>query len=48
MPLPKPRKNETHDEFIERCISDDVMKKEFPDRNQRIAICEVQWKRRKK
>lgn len=43
MPLPKPRKNEDKDEFISRCMADDVMNREYKDRKQRRAICEKQW-----
>jgi hypothetical protein len=45
MPLPKPRKNEDKDVFMKRCMSDDVMKKEFPDKDQRLAICYKQAER---
>jgi HK97 family phage prohead protease len=43
MPLPKPKKNESHDDFIERCMSDDVMKSEYEDNDQRLAVCQTQW-----
>ena len=48
MPLPKPIKDESEDEFIARCMSDDVMVKEYPDEKQRIAVCYSQLKNRKK
>lgn len=44
MPLPKPKKDEKKDDFIERCMSNDTMKKEFPDNDQRLAVCFKQWK----
>lgn len=44
MPLPKPKKDEKQDDFIERCMSNDTMKKEFPDNDQRLAVCFKQWK----
>ncbi len=31
MPLPKRKKGETHQQFIERCMSNRTMVKEFPD-----------------
>jgi HK97 family phage prohead protease len=43
MPLPKPKKNETHDDFIKRCMSDEVMKSEYGDNDQRFAVCQSQW-----
>jgi len=47
MPLPKPRDNEEEDAFISRCMSDDLMNEEYPDNDQRLAICYSQWRRRK-
>jgi HK97 family phage prohead protease len=43
MPIPKPKKNESHDDFIDRCMSDEVMVKEYDDSDQRLAVCETQW-----
>jgi len=43
MPLPKPKKNESHDDFMDRCMSDEVMKKEYEDEDQRYAVCQSQW-----
>jgi signal peptide peptidase SppA len=48
MPLPKPKKDEGHDDFINRCMGSDVMKKEYPDTDQRYAICQRQWADRHK
>lgn len=48
MPLPKPRKNETHKAFRSRCMADPVMTEEYPDQDQRLAICEKQWHQRVK
>lgn len=45
MPLPKPRKNEDKDDFIDRCMSDDTMNEEYPDQDQRRAVCETQWEK---
>lgn len=42
MPIPKPRKNESKDNFISRCMSDDTMKDEYPNK-QRFAICISKW-----
>ena len=32
MPLPKPSKSEKQSEFIQRCMTDDVMLKEYPNK----------------
>lgn len=45
MPLPKPKENEKYEEFIQRCASDDTMNKEYPDEDQRIAVCHSLWKK---
>jgi hypothetical protein len=47
MPLPKPKKDENREDFIERCMSDDNMKKEFPDTKQRYAVCSTLWEENK-
>ncbi len=39
MPIPKKNKGEKLREFIPRCMSDEVMKLEFPDVTQRFAVC---------
>lgn len=43
MPLPTPNKNEEKDVFIARCIETQIMKKDFPNLTQRIAVCVSQW-----
>ncbi len=40
MPIPNPKPNETSEEFIERCMSDETMQ-EYDD-EQRLAICSNQ------
>jgi hypothetical protein len=44
MPLPTPNPGEKEDAFVERCMSDEVMVKEFPDEKQRLAVCRNQAK----
>lgn len=39
MPIPIPTTTEAKDEFIVRCMSDDKMSSEYPDTNQRYAVC---------
>lgn len=43
MPLPKPKPDEEHDEFMERCMADEVMQEDHPDEDERYAVCETQW-----
>ena len=45
MPLPKRTPTETREKFIERCMSNPTMVKEFPDKTQRLAVCAVQWRK---
>ena len=46
MPIPTPGQDETKDEFIERCMGDETMKEEYPDSDQRLAVCMTQWDER--
>mgnify|MGYP003113741768 CR=1 FL=1 len=41
MPIPTKEQNETNEEYIERCMSDEFMK-EYEDNDQRLAICYAQ------
>lgn len=43
MPLPKPSLGEDRDEFIGRCMGDDKVIQEFPDSDQRVAVCNSQF-----
>ena len=43
MPLPKPTPQENKKEFIMRCMSDDTMNKEFPETDQRLAVCSTTY-----
>jgi hypothetical protein len=42
MPLPERNLGEARDTFIQRCMKDEVMKSEYPDARQRIAVCAAQ------
>jgi hypothetical protein len=44
MPIPKPKAEETEQEYISRCMSDEKLKDEYPD-DQRYAICKLTWNR---
>lgn len=48
MPIPKPKKDEKEQDFISRCMGDDVMNKEYPDQKQRAAVCYTTWRNKDK
>jgi hypothetical protein len=37
--IPTPKFGEEHVDFIERCMSDEIMLSEYPNEKQRIAVC---------
>lgn len=39
MPIPSKRKDEDSKEYVSRCMSNPVMKKDYKDTQQRVAIC---------
>lgn len=39
MPIPSRKQNEDKQKFVSRCMSNETMKKEYPDSKQRVAIC---------
>lgn len=41
MPIPKPHKDETKDEFVSRCMSE--LNSEYPDEEKRVGICYSSW-----
>jgi len=43
MPIPKPRENETKDEFLDRCLS--FLADEGTTGKVAVAICHTQWRR---
>lgn len=47
MPIPKPEKNEDKQKFVSRCMSNETMKKDYPNSQQRIAICLGQTRKSK-
>jgi len=47
MPIPKPRAGEKESKFIERCMSNETMVREYPDNKQRIAVCYQGWRDKK-
>lgn len=42
MPIPTPHSNEDKKDFLVRCMSDEVMKSEYTDVEQRYAVCSAQ------
>jgi len=48
MPIPTPRTGEPSKMFISRCVSSDVMQKEYPDRKQRLAVCYSSLRKKRK
>ena len=42
MPIPTPLPKEQQGEFIQRCMMDDVMVREYKDTDQRYAVCREQ------
>lgn len=46
MPIPKPRPTENQKEFIRRCMGDSTMISEFPQTDQRFAVCQTEWEKK--
>jgi hypothetical protein len=46
MPLPTPNKGESKDDFISRCAGNETMNNEFPDQDQKLAVCYSQWRKK--
>jgi hypothetical protein len=45
MPLPRPDKNQSQKEFVNKCMDDTAMLNEFPNNKQRAAVCYSQYER---
>lgn len=45
MPLPKPNEGESRDDFMTRCMGNPTMNEEYPDNEQRAAVCNSQWRK---
>jgi len=45
MPIPTPNPGESEREFISRCMSSDVMQREYPRQDQRAAVCYSSFRR---
>ncbi len=46
MPLPKPKKGESKNDFVSRCLGSEAIKEFGKENKQRVAVCESQWERR--
>lgn len=44
MPLPKPKAGESRKDFMQRCMSDSTATSEFPNTDQRLAVCSTQYR----
>lgn len=44
MPIPKPHKGESQDDFVSRCMGDETMKNDYDDNKQRLAVCFSSWR----
>lgn len=44
MPIPEQNIGESAEDFLQRCMSDEDMKTEYPDKDQRYAVCQDQTK----
>lgn len=42
MPIPQKQPNENDEQFMERCMGDEVMVRDYPERGQRYAVCKTQ------
>lgn len=45
MPLPTPIDGEGHDDWIDRCMSNDTMVEDYEDSDQRLAVCQSIWEK---
>ena len=47
MPLPTPRSGEKRNDFVSRCMSNSEAKRDFPENDQRLAVCFSQLRKSK-
>ena len=47
MPIPTPNIDETNEDFIDRCMSDEIMVEDYDDEKQRLAVCNTQLENKK-
>lgn len=46
--MPKPREGESRDDFISRFMSSEEAKKDYPDKDQRLAVAQSMWRKHQK
>ena len=46
MPLPRPQAGESQEKFLSRCMADETMNREYPEKDQRFAICQSRWEKK--
>ena len=46
MPIPKPSGGESKREFISRCMSNPIMKREYKEQEERYAVCISQFNKK--
>lgn len=44
MPLPNPKDGESQNDFMSRCMEDAIMQSEYPNKQQRLAVCYTTWR----
>lgn len=44
--MPNPNPNETEGDYMNRCMSDEEMKRKHPDQDERYAVCQSFWDNR--
>lgn len=47
MPMPKPKSGESKEDFLDRCMGDSTMVGEYDDEDQRYAVCNSIWDKKK-
>ena len=47
MPLPSPQNGESSEDYIGRCMDDSTMSDEYPDNDQRLAVCQSLYQDKK-
>ena len=46
--LPKPHNDESMNVFMDRCMGADMMSEDYPEKDQRAAVCNKQWESMRK
>lgn len=45
--MPQPNANESKDDFLSRCMGDEEAVNDFPENDQRYAVCQSKWEESK-